>query len=150
MNRPDAIRRILQEAAQRCGVVLPADADVAALGPRPRLGAVIDHFNPAHQRRDAECHAVGPYMFLPNDHALRRGEGTVRLTEKERDILRALILADGATVGRREMLESVWGYASSVETHTLETHIYRLRQKIEEDPANPALLLTEGDGYRLG
>lgn len=75
--------------------------------------------------------------------------GQIGLTGKECDILLALYEAEGQRMPRRALLESVWSYASDVETHTLETHIYRLRQKIEDDPGNPAILLTHGDGYAL-
>jgi DNA-binding response OmpR family regulator len=83
------------------------------------------------------------------DLTLREGMRVLRLTEKERDILLALLEASGQRVERRDMLEKVWGYASGVETHTLETHVYRLRQKMEIDPAKPVIVLTDGDGYRL-
>lgn len=75
--------------------------------------------------------------------------GTTRLTEKETAILAFLHANKNRTVARQELLDAVWGYAEGVETHTLETHIYRLRQKIEKDAANPEILLTEENGYRL-
>lgn len=75
--------------------------------------------------------------------------GTIRLTEKETAILIFLHENKNRTVARQELLDAVWGYAEGVETHTLETHIYRLRQKIEKDAANPKTLLTEENGYRL-
>ena len=73
----------------------------------------------------------------------------IRLTEKEAAILKYLYRAAGKPVPRQTLLNEVWGYNSAVTTHTLETHIYRLRQKIEPDPNDTRLLLTEGGGYRL-
>jgi DNA-binding response OmpR family regulator len=73
----------------------------------------------------------------------------VRLTEKERSIIRYLYRAEQQPISRETLLHEVWGYNSVVTTHTLETHIYRLRQKIEEDAAAPAILVTESRGYKL-
>jgi DNA-binding response OmpR family regulator len=73
----------------------------------------------------------------------------IRLTEKETSILKYLYRAGGRPVTRDVLLDEVWGYNSGVTTHTLETHVYRLRQKIEPDPANASILVTEGGGYRL-
>ena len=73
----------------------------------------------------------------------------MRLTEKETAILRYLYRSGQNPVSREVLLQEVWGYNSGVTTHTLETHIYRLRQKIEKDPANAALLVTEAGGYKL-
>ena len=73
----------------------------------------------------------------------------IRLTGKENALLRYLLRADRMTAERQVLLNAVWGYSSSVSTHTLETHAYRLRQKIEADPGNPQLLLTTLGGYRL-
>jgi DNA-binding response OmpR family regulator len=97
--------------------------------------------------------AVDGYDFRPSAALLvERGTGRrVQLTEKEAALLLRLCRAGGAPVVRRVLLEEVWGYAAAaVDTHTLETHVYRLRQKIEADPAEPSLLLTAGAGmYRL-
>ena len=73
----------------------------------------------------------------------------VRLTEKETNILKFLYRAQSGVVARDVLLHEVWGYNAGVTTHTLETHIYRLRQKIEPDPSNARLLVTESGGYRL-
>jgi DNA-binding response OmpR family regulator len=73
----------------------------------------------------------------------------VRLTEKETSILRYLYRAGQRPVPRETLLQEVWGYNSGVTTHTLETHIYRLRQKIENDAAAPAILVTEAGRYKL-
>jgi len=76
-------------------------------------------------------------------------EKKVRLTEKETAILKYLFRAGGKVVPRQTLLNEVWGYNAGVTTHTLETHVYRLRQKIEADPSKAAILLTEPGGYRL-
>ena len=92
---------------------------------------------------------VGPYQFRPGAKLLT-GSGTqkIRLTEKETNILKYLHEA-AATVPRQTLLHEVWGYNPQVTTHTLETHIYRLRRKIEEDPGQAKILITEEGGYRL-
>jgi DNA-binding response OmpR family regulator len=94
---------------------------------------------------------IGPYTFRPSAKLLMEGARNkkIRLTEKEAAILKFLYRSGGKPVGRQILLNEVWGYNSAVTTHTLETHIYRLRQKIEPDPTNARLLLTEGGGYRL-
>jgi DNA-binding response OmpR family regulator len=94
---------------------------------------------------------VGPYTFRPSAKLLMDAARNrkIRLTEKEAAILKYLYRANGRPVGRQILLNEVWGYNSAVTTHTLETHIYRLRQKIEPDPTQARLLLTEGGGYRL-
>lgn len=94
---------------------------------------------------------IGPYTFRPSAKMLQDPERNrrIRLTEKEAAILKFLYRAGTKAVGRQTLLNEVWGYNAQVTTHTLETHIYRLRQKIEPDPTNSRLLLTEGGGYRL-
>lgn len=93
---------------------------------------------------------IGPYEFRPSMKTLRTSEGRrIRLTEKETEILKFLYRAGGKSVARETLLSEVWGYNAAVTTHTLETHIYRLRQKVEPDPANAQLLLTDTGGYRL-
>jgi DNA-binding response OmpR family regulator len=94
---------------------------------------------------------IGPYQFRPSAKLLQDPvrNKRIRLTEKECAILKFLYRAGTAPVARQVLLNEVWGYNASVTTHTLETHIYRLRQKIEPDPANLRLLITEAGGYRL-
>jgi DNA-binding response OmpR family regulator len=93
---------------------------------------------------------IGPYTFRPSSKLLLNPNGgKVRLTEKETSILRHLYRAGQRPVPRQTLLQEVWGYNPEVTTHTLETHIYRLRQKIEKDVIVPAILITEVGGYRL-
>jgi DNA-binding response OmpR family regulator len=95
--------------------------------------------------------SIGPYTFRPSAKLLQdpAKNRRIRLTEKEAAILKFLYRAGTRAVARQVLLNEVWGYNAAVTTHTLETHIYRLRQKIEPDPANARLLVTEGGGYRL-
>ncbi|MFD1624756.1 response regulator transcription factor [Azospirillum griseum] len=112
-----------------------------------RLRAQLRQFE---QTEDA-VFAIGPYSFRPAaklllDEAKNR---KIRLTEKETAILKHLYRAGDQVVGRDVLLGEVWGYNADVTTHTLETHVYRLRQKIESDPSSAQILVTEPGGYRL-
>ena len=112
------------------------------------LARIRAHLRSYEQSEDATLN-LGDYAFRPASKLLTDAEGRkVRLTEKETAILRYLHRA-GRSVSREELLTEVWGYNANVTTHTLETHVYRLRQKIEPDPAVARLLLTEPGGYRL-
>jgi DNA-binding response OmpR family regulator len=93
---------------------------------------------------------IGPYAFQPSTRLLRdpSRRKQVRLTDKEAAILKFLYRA-GKAIGRDTLLGEVWGYNAGVTTHTLETHVYRLRRKIERDPAKAEILVTEPGGYRL-
>jgi DNA-binding response OmpR family regulator len=104
----------------------------------------------SHEASEDAVFAIGPYSFRPGAKMLINDRGSkVRLTEKETAILRYLYRSGQKPVVREQLLQEVWGYNSGVTTHTLETHIYRLRQKIEKDPSNAVLLVTEGGGYKL-
>lgn len=103
-----------------------------------------------HEQSEDAVFTIGPYTFKPSQKLMLEGGNTkIRLTEKETAIVKYLYRAEEKVIGRDELLEQVWGYNSGVTTHTLETHIYRLRQKIEKDPSNARLLVTEGGGYKL-
>ena len=113
------------------------------------LARVRAHLRSHEQSEDA-VFKIGPYEFRPAVKMLLAEENKkVRLTEKETNILKYLYRAGGKVVTRSVLLDEVWGYNTGVTTHTLETHVYRLRQKIEQDPANATLLVTDGGGYRL-
>jgi DNA-binding response OmpR family regulator len=103
-----------------------------------------------HEHSEDAVFRVGPYTFKPSQKVLLREDNKkVRLTEKETAIIKFLYRSGEQSVSRETLLTDVWGYNASVSTHTLETHIYRLRQKIERDPSHAEILVTEGGGYRL-
>src|SRR6478672_6152979 len=103
-----------------------------------------------HEQSEDATFTVGPYLFKPSQKLLTTDNGQkIRLTEKEAAIIRYLYRADQKVVTRDILLEEVWGYNSGVTTHTLETHVYRLRQKIERDPSNAEILVTENGGYKI-
>ncbi len=103
-----------------------------------------------HATNEEALFRIGQYTFQPGAKHLIGDKGTkLRLTEKETAILRFLYRAGQSVVSREVLLREVWGYKANVTTHTLETHIYRLRQKIEHDPAKAQLLITEAGGYKL-
>ncbi len=113
-----------------------------------RLRAHIHQYD----RNDDVVISIGQYSFQPSNKTLVHDvdQCKVRLTDKETAILKYLYKAGDKVVSRETLLEEVWGYNANVTTHTLETHVYRLRQKIEPDPSNVTILITEPGGYRLG
>jgi len=103
-----------------------------------------------HEQSEDAVFTLGPYTFKPSVKMLiTEDDKKIRLTEKETNILKFLYRSTEGVVARDVLLHEVWGYNAGVTTHTLETHIYRLRQKIELDPSNARLLVTESGGYRL-
>ena len=103
-----------------------------------------------HEQSENAMFIMGPYRFKPAQKMLvTEDDKKIRLTEKETNILKFLYRSSEGVVPRDTLLHEVWGYNAAVTTHTLETHIYRLRQKIEPDPTNVQLLVTESGGYRL-
>jgi DNA-binding response OmpR family regulator len=105
----------------------------------------------AFENSEDAAFVIGPYTFRPAARVLYRHSDRRRLplTAKEAAILKFLYRAGQRQTNRKDLLREVWGYNTTASTHTLETHIYRLRQKIERDPTNPSLLLTGKGGYRL-
>jgi len=119
-----------------------------------RLGVLLARLRAhirQHERSDDAVFTIGPYTFQPANKLLVNNDDQkkVRLTDKETAILKYLYRTGDKVVGRDVLLDEVWGYNASVTTHTLETHVYRLRQKIEPDPSNAQILITEPGGYRL-
>ena len=153
---------IARMLAMRFGAVARVrDRDVHAIptpyfgGPAMLGGLVAAYLTATHlpflALSEDAVFAIGPYTFKPAAKLLLDNEKRkkVRLTEKETSILKYLFRAGDRAVSRDVLLNEVWGYNAGVTTHTLETHVYRLRQKIEPDPANARLLLTEQGGYKL-
>jgi DNA-binding response OmpR family regulator len=154
LDDPQVVAARLRSAGLSCPALLITDGEVAGFETvaRPfrfsallaRLHALSTHHAAASDR----AVRIGPYTFHPSAKMLQADDRKVRLTEKETNILKFLH-ANAGTVPRDILLHEVWGYGPAVATHTLETHIYRLRKKIEQDPAKAQILLTEGGGYRL-
>jgi hypothetical protein len=116
-----------------------------------RLGALLTRIE-AHcaDADDSAIITLGPYAFLAQDSMLRAADAdAIRLTELECRLLTFLAEAQGGLVSRERLLEGVWGYSAELDTHTVETHIWRLRQKIETDDPATRFLVTETGGYRL-
>ena len=163
IDQPDLARRV--EALQSVRALgfsgpmiaigelgLDETGEVVAL-PRPvRLGVLLARIDAHFDEPDeSELFTLGAYDFLPAARILqhREGEASIRLTELEMKLLVALAQADGQTVARDALLAQVWGYNATVATHTVETHVWRLRQKIETDDPRTKFLVTEPGGYRI-
>jgi len=103
----------------------------------------------SHEHSDDAVFPIAHYTFHPTAKLLMDDKYKIRLTEKEVAILRFLLRTGNTVVPRDVLLHEIWGYNPNVTTHTLETHIYRLRQKMEQEPSKACILLTELGGYRL-
>ncbi len=123
--------------------------------PFVRLGRVTDAVRAYKKQKQLVNNLLpvkmGQYTLDPKHSTFDRGKSSacISLTEKEQSILLYLYKNKGCSIGKNRLLDHVWGYAQGVETHTLETHIYRLRQKIEQDSSRPVFLMTDDDGYYL-
>lgn len=164
MDGREACRRLRDEGVNTPIILLTAQSGDADHVLGLRSGAddflakpisfmvLLEHVNThlrRHQQSEDAILQVGPFLFKPSMKLLiDEEEKKVRLTEKETNILKYLYRAGGKPVAREELLDQVWGYHAEANTHTLETHVYRLRQKIEPD-GKGRLLITESGGYRL-
>lgn len=158
--------RIMRKAGVKCPVImltaaggdadtiLGLDAGANDYVTKPfRFGVLLARIRAQlriHAQSEDATFTIGPYEFRPAMKLLIDAQGKkIRLTEKETAILKYLLRAGERVVGRDVLLKEVWGYNAGVTTHTLETHIYRLRQKVEKDPAAAQILVTEPGGYKL-
>ncbi len=146
---------MLTAAKTDADTILGLDSGANDYVPKPfRLSVLLARLRAQlrqHAQSEDAIFSIGPYTFRPSAKLLVHGETKkkVRLTEKETSILKYLYRSGNTAIGRKTLLGEVWGYNAGVATHTLETHVYRLRQKIEQDPSNAEILVTEPGGYRL-
>jgi len=165
MDGRDFVAAIREDGFRGPVIMLTSSAEESETGGEPEAGASECLAKPfrfavllariraqlrAHEASEEAAVPIGPYTFRAGAKTLTsEANGLLRLTEKEAAILRFLHRAGETIVSRDTLLQEVWGYNASVSTHTLETHIYRLRQKIEIDPTDARILVTEPGGYRL-
>ena len=146
---------MLTGASTDADTILGLDAGANDYVTKPfRLGILLARLRAhirQHERSDDAVFTIGPYTFQPSAKLLldNETERKIRLTDKEAAILKFLYRAGTKVISREVLLDEVWGYNANVTTHTLETHVYRLRQKIERDPSNAVILVTEPGGYCL-
>jgi DNA-binding response OmpR family regulator len=147
---------VLGEPLDELEIVRALDAGATDYIARPvRLGefqARLRAHLRQHETSDSAVLRIGTYYFHASERWLHdpATDRFTRLTHKEAGVLKLLYRAAGAPVSRSKLLRDVWNYDVNIRTHTLETHIYRLRSKIERDPAKPLIILTDNRGYSLG
>ncbi len=146
---------VLTAADSDADTILGLDAGADDYVVKPfRLSVLLARLRAQLRQHDQSQDAVftiGPYTFQPSAKMLIHNETKkkIHLTELETSILKYLYRSGANVVGRDILLEEVWGYSAGVTTHTLETHVYRLRRKIESDPFDPKILITKPGGYQL-
>lgn len=148
--------RVILSSAPTGGLIVQGgfDAAVMPVSLPVKAGAILDKIRPlllGRYQLTTQDISFSGFTLRPRALELANTKsGTeVKVTEKECEILQFLLSLHGGAAARETLLKAVWGYADGIETHTLETHIYRLRQKLEEDPSSPRVLVTDEDGYRL-
>lgn len=133
------------------GIVIKSGSEGKTFSAPVHVGQIIDQIeyfkNKAQKKEDATIHFGKARLNVHVGTFINESGTKIQLTEKEVEILAYLNDKKGQIVTREELLNTVWNYAKDVETHTLETHIYRLRQKIESDPTSPTIIKTEENGY---
>lgn len=114
------------------------------------LNQLLSQINLLDNSADGYLH-FNRYELRPSAKEIlnSRNDEVIKLTEKEVAIIKYLYKARDKIVSKNELLQEVWGYRPDVTTHTIETHIYRLRQKVEHDEAEAQLIMTEDGGYKL-
>jgi two-component system phosphate regulon response regulator OmpR len=111
-----------------------------------RIGSILRRTMPPPPKHAAQSVRFGAFSFSLERGELREGDSVIRLTERERDMLRLLCASAGESVPR----EALSGSGGAANERTVDVQINRLRRKIEPDPANPLYLQTaRGAGYRL-
>jgi DNA-binding response OmpR family regulator len=146
---------MLTAASSDADAILGLDSGANDYITKPfRLGVLLARVRAQlrqHEQSEDATFSIGPYNFRPSAKLLieRESNRKIRLTEKETSILKYLYRSGSQAIGRDTLLGEVWGYNAGVTTHTLETHVYRLRQKIEKNPSEAEILITEAGGYRL-
>ncbi len=147
---------MLTAAGSDADTILGLDAGANDYVTKPfRLGVLLARLRAQlrqHKQSEDAVFTIGPYSFRPSAKMLVHTDSKqkVGLTGFETALLKYLYRSGNLVVGRDTLLDEIWGYNADVNTHTVETHVYRLRRKIESDPYNPKILMTEPEGYRLG
>ena len=146
---------LITDSAAEDDVVGGLDAGADDVMVRPmrqrELGARLRaHLRAGGARGETDLR-IGPATFRPSSRTLIHPDVArpLKLTEKETALLLRLYRGDGRPVSRLTLLREVWGYSPETSSHTVETHIYRLRRKIEPTPRSVPLLISESGGYRL-
>jgi DNA-binding response OmpR family regulator len=146
---------VLTAATSDADAILSLDAGANDFVTKPfRIGVLLARMRAQLRQYQTSADAtfsVGPYLYRPGARTLvERASGKeIALSDTENSILRQLCAAGGVAVSRQDLYEQIWGFSAPLDTHTLQTHVYRLRRKMEHDPAHPQLIVSERQGYRL-
>jgi DNA-binding response OmpR family regulator len=141
-----------QEAEIVTGLELGADDYItkpfSVLELLARIKALLRRTDSGPETRDT--YSFGNLEINLSKYWARKNDRPLKLSPREYEILRCLITRRGEIVSREDLLKQVWGYDSFPNTRTIDTHIVKLRQKIEDKPEDPKLIITiHGIGYKF-